>query len=91
MEVSMSHSARLSNRLLRNPEYIVVFKGTATKEQIDNYANEVNNNGRYPRTSRHEFFDSQFFVLWSVGGKVTHRYDTILDVSATDSAALVPE
>lgn len=55
MEVSMSHSARLSNRLLRSPEYIVVFKGTATKEQIDNYANEVNNNGRYPRTEARIF------------------------------------
>jgi len=84
-------SAWISTRLLRNPEYIVVFKGTATKEQIDNYANEVNKNGRYPRTSRHEFFDGQSFVFWSVGGKVTHRYDAILDVSATDIATLIPD
>lgn len=46
-------------------KYIVVFKGTATKEQIDNYANEVNNNG----------------------GKVTHRYDAILE----GFSAIIPD
>jgi len=55
MSGSMSLVRLFSTRLLQSPEYIVVFKGTATKEQIDNYANEVNNNGSYPRTSRHEF------------------------------------
>ncbi|KAG5342957.1 hypothetical protein J132_05631 [Termitomyces sp. J132] len=28
-----------------NPKYIVVFKKNVTKEQIDKYADEVNNNG----------------------------------------------
>ncbi|KAG6812601.1 hypothetical protein H0H92_001952 [Tricholoma furcatifolium] len=79
-------------------KYIVVFKDTATKEQIDDYANNVNNNGvllihamAHQKTKEHGFAaqipDTYFQSLQSQ----SLQSDSIIDYIEPDGVVSIQQ
>jgi hypothetical protein len=68
------------------PGYIIVFKESATKDQIDEYMKRILESG----ATCPLYFDSYRFIDIRVGGSIKYSYDSLMKaVAATVSESFV--